>query len=207
MNHFFRQMLGFAALLCSLPGCGSDGMDSASGTDGSLGAPNPAPLTSDAQTPPNSDGKAVEAWLAAGSYLGWSCELQPHAQMKVSPHGQNKICSNELESKFAGAAGSERPVGSAAVKELYDDSATLVGYAVAVKVKPASDSGAGWYWYERVPLSSPVPHDSKGVVADGLGSKGAAQTICVGCHGAAALDDTHTVIGSGDFVYDQIPAR
>ena len=136
--YFSRHVLAFVALLGSLPACGSDGMDNTSGTDSSLGAPNPAPLTSDAQTPPNSDGKAVEAWLAAGSYLGWSCELQPHAQMKVSPHGQNKICSNELESKFAGAAGSERPVGSAAVKELYDDSATLVGYAVAVKVKRSS---------------------------------------------------------------------
>lgn len=195
MVYFTRQLLGFGLLLCALPGCGSDTMNSPVGADSSLGAQNPAPLASDNQTPPNSNGTAVEAWLAAGSYLDWNCEIDPHPQMKVSPHGQNRICSNDLEANFTGAASAERPIGSAAVKELYDDSAKLVGYAVAVKVMSASNAGAGWYWYER------APH---GVVADGLGSTGAAKSICVGCHVAAALDDPHSVMKSGDFVYDQI---
>jgi hypothetical protein len=172
----------------------------------SLGATNTAPLTSDDQTPPNTNGAAVETWLAAGSYKNWTCEMESHPQMKVSPHGQNKICSNDLIAMFAGAAGTERPVGSAAVKELYDDSAALVGYAVSVKVKATSDAGGGWYWYERVPLTSMAPHNSKGIVADGLGSDGTANSICVGCHAAAAMDATHTVNMSGDFVYDQISA-
>jgi len=206
MIYFARYLLGLGALLCAFPACSSDAMSTAS-TDDSLGAPNPAPLASDDQTPPNTDRAAVEPWLAAGSYKNWACEIDPHPQMKVSPHGMNKICSNDLEANFSGAAGSERPVGSAAVKELYDDSAQLVGYAVAVKVKAASDAGAGWYWYERVPLSSAAPHNSKGIVADGLGSAGTASTICVGCHVAAALDDTHSLTKSGDFVYDQIAAR
>ena len=132
--------------------------------------------------------------------------METHPAMKVSVHGQNKICSNDLIANFTGAAGTERPVGSAAVKELYDDSATLVGYAVSVKVKATSDAGGGWYWYERVPLNSTAPHNSKGIVADGLGSDGVAKSLCVGCHAGAASDDKHTVTLSGDFVYDQISA-
>jgi hypothetical protein len=67
-----------------------------------------------------------------------------------------------------------------------------------------SDGGAGWYWYERAPLSSAPPHDSAGVVADGLGTEGAAKNICVGCHAAAGSNPDHTVLGSSDFVYTQV---
>lgn len=199
--NFSRYALVLGALTCALPACSSDSMNS---TAASLGAPDPTPLTSDDQTPPSTNGTDVETWLAAGSYKSWACEMDSHPQMKVSPHGQNKICSNDLTAGFTGAAGTERPVGSAAVKELYDDSMALVGYAVYVKTKATSAGGDNWYWYERVPLTSAAPHNAKGIVADGLGSAGAAQTICVGCHAAAASDDAHTVSGSGDFVYDQI---
>jgi hypothetical protein len=202
---FYRYALVFGSVVFVLPGCGSDSMSSGSMTsDTTLGASNPAPLTSDDQTPPSTNGKDVEAWLATGKYMSWACEMDSHAAMKVSPHGQNKICSNNLVANFSGATGSERPVGSAAVKELYDDAAALVGYAVYVKVKPTTAGGANWYWYERVPLTSAAPHNSMGVVADGLGSAGTAQTICVGCHAAAASDDAHSVTKSGDYVYDQI---
>jgi len=40
-----------------------------------------------------------------------------------------------------------------------------VGYAVYLKTESDSAAGANWYWYERVPLDSAVPHDSNGVVA------------------------------------------
>jgi hypothetical protein len=169
-----------------------------------LGVKNPMGMRGDAQTPPTTNGADVEAWLAQGSYQDWKCESSSHPQMKVSPHGQNRICSNSLTADFTGAVGTERPVGSAAVKELYDDSESLVGYAAYVKTQATSDGGAGWYWYERVPLNSAAPHDSKGVVADGLGSAGTANTICVGCHSGAGSNADHTVLGSSDFVYDQI---
>ena len=133
--------------------------------------------------------------------------MDTHPAMGVSPHGVNKICSNTLEAGFTGAAGTERPVGTAGVKELYDDSMALVGYAVYVKTKATSAGGDNWYFYERVPLTSTVPHNAKGVVADGLGSAGAADSICVSCHAAAGSDMTHTVSGSSDFVYDQITGK
>jgi len=178
----------------ALTACGSDG-----------GSSSPSVTTAgDAQTPPSSNGSDVEAWLATGKYKAWACEDAPHAQMKVSPHGHNRVCSNDLIVGFAGSGTDERPQGSAAVKELYDDSNTLVGYAVELKLAATSDSGKNWYWYERLPLDSMAPHDSKGVVADGRGSGGAALNICVGCHAAAGSDGTHNVNRSSDFVYDVI---
>ena len=174
--------------------CGSSSMsDDKSGVHDSDAAASP--LASDAETPPVTQGADVEAWLAAGSYKSWRCEMMSHAQMKVSPHGKNLICSNDKVATFTGALGTERPVGSAAVKELYDDSGALRGYAVYVKTQATSSGGASWYWYERIGAN---------VVADGLGDTGAAKSICVGCHVAAGSDDPHSLTGSSDFVYAQI---
>jgi hypothetical protein len=171
-----------------------------------LGAPNPDGMPGDDQTPPTTNGADVEAWLETGQYKSWTCETAPHSQLKVSPHGFNRVCSNELATGFTGDMGDERPLNTASVKELYDDAAELVGYAVGVKVKAKSSDGDGWYWYERVPLDSGAPHDKNGVVADGLGSAGAAKSICVGCHAGAGSDNLHSVIGSSDFVYLQAKA-
>jgi hypothetical protein len=202
--------------LAALPACSSDNMTSggggASSTGGTgsggaydVGAANPEGKPGDAQTPPTTTGSDVEAWLAQGSYKTWKCETTAHPQMKVSPHGQNKVCSNDLTAGFTSAVGSERPIGSAAVKELYNDSGALVGYAASVKIKATSDAGASWYWYERVPTNSTAaPHNAAGVVADGLGTEGGALNVCVGCHSAAGSNTDHTVLGSADFVYDQI---
>jgi len=197
------------ALLCAfigiLPACSSDGEDPPA-DELDLGTPNPDGKPGNAQTPPTTTASAMEAWLKRGDYKGWACETAEHAQLKVSPHGFNRVCSNELAASFAGGVNDERPVNTASVKELYDDSASLVGYAVGVKVKAESAGGDGWYWYERVPLDSAAPHDSRGVVADGLGSSGAAQSICVSCHAGAGSDAMHEVMGSSDFVYLQVNA-
>jgi hypothetical protein len=114
----------------------------------------------------------------------------------VSPHGKNRVCSNDLAAGFSGKAGDERPLGTASVKELYDDDSQLAGYSVAVKVGAQSSGGAAWYWYERVPTS--------GVVANGLGDSGTPKSVCVGCHGGAGSDSKHSVTGSSDFVYLQV---
>jgi hypothetical protein len=149
------------------------------------------------QVPPRG-ADAVEAWLADGAYLDWSCEPEPHAARSPSPHGVNRICSNDVLS--AHEAG-EYPVDAASVKELYaDDSVTIVGYAVALHVR-AGTEGGDWYWYERVPLDHPAPHDANGVVADALGDSGPAQSICVSCHSAAGSDAAHS---GHDFVYTQV---
>ncbi|HEX2876913.1 MAG TPA: hypothetical protein VHP33_36925 [Polyangiaceae bacterium] len=194
-------VLGVIAL-----GCGDDASMTTK-DETALGAPNPHGTPGDAQTPPTTNGADVEAWLKQGDYKSWTCETAQHSQLKVSPHGFNRVCSNELAAGFSGGVGDERPVNTASVKELYDDAAKLVGYAVGVKVQAKSADGDGWYWYERVPLDSAAPHDDNGVVADGLGSAGAANSICVGCHTGAGSDSMHKVTGSSDFVYLQAQAE
>jgi len=196
-------------LVCALSllawACSGD--DDAPPAENRLGAPNPDGEKGDAQTPPTTNGAEVEAWLKKGQYKAWTCETVAHPQLKVSPHGHNRVCSNDLAANFASGASRERPVGTAAVKELYDDASELVGYAVAVKVRDESEAGDGWYWYERVPLDSAAPHDDNGVVADGLGSAGAAKSICVGCHAGAGSDAAHSLSASSDFVYLQAMAE
>lgn len=190
------------ALVCALNltawGCsGDDDMPS----DDETRAPKPA---GDAQTPPSTNGADIETWLASGAYQDWACETVEHPQLKVSPHGYNRVCSNALSASFDGDADDERPIGSASVKELYDDASNLVGYATSLKLTNHSDGGRNWYWYERVPLDGPAPHDPQGVVADGLGDSGPAKSICVGCHAGAASDAQHSVAGSSDYVYLQV---
>ncbi|HVZ71320.1 MAG TPA: hypothetical protein VHJ20_03005 [Polyangia bacterium] len=149
---------------------------------------------------------AVEAWLSAGSYKQWHCEPAVHAARSPSPHGFNRICSNDLVASNATGTAAW-PQGAAAVKELLASatSTTPVGYAFYTKTAADSAAGANWYWYERVPTDSDVPHDANGVVADGMGSSGPAQTICVGCHAAAGSDAAHTPSPGGrDEVYTAV---
>jgi hypothetical protein len=162
---------------------------------------NPSPGLGDAQTPPTTGRVGVEAWLADGSYKSWHCEAAPHAPRPPSPHqNMNRICSNDL---LSGAGPGEYPVGSASVKELYESTGmTIVGYAVYLHSKMGTTSNT-FYWYERVPLTSSVPHDAtSGVVADGFGGGMAApEVICVNCHKLAGSDASHP---GHDYVYTQV---
>lgn len=158
------------------------------------------------QNPPTTGRTDVEAWLAKASYKSWSCEPAVHASRDPSPHGFNKICSNDVISQAATGSGAW-PKGAAAVKELYASATdtTPIGYAVYVKTDTDSADGASWYWYERVPLDSQAPHDGNGVVADGKGGTGPAKEICVGCHGGAGMDAMHTPSPGGrDQVYTPV---
>jgi hypothetical protein len=182
----------FASLfsLAALAGCGTDPAPAAT--------PDAGTSVGTAQLPPTGR-VAVDAWLATGAYRAWHCEAAPHPARSPSPHGINRICSNDALSAFTGTG--EYPVGSAAVKELYDSAGTtVVGYAVYHHVS-AGTAGGNWYWYEHVPLASAAPHDSNGTVADGLGSAGTANSICVGCHTATGVDAMHS---GHDFVYTQV---
>jgi len=179
-------------------GCDSDDKNRQTGTGGTGGNPS-------ATTPPMG-AAAVEAWLATGAYRQWRCEPAVHEARSPSPHGFNRICSNSaISANVAGTAA--WPQGAAAVKELHADAASTTPFGYAVYLKTASDSagGASWYWYERVPLDSPAPHDAQGVVADGLGNTGPAMQICVGCHGPAGSDAAHTPTAGGrDLVYTPV---
>jgi hypothetical protein len=162
---------------------------------------------SDDQTPPTSGRVDVEQWLKDASYKTWTCEPAIHASRAPSPHGFNKICSNDLIVNAATGTGTW-PKGAAAVKEIYASltATTPTGYAVYLKTNADSADGANWYWYERVPSDSDAPHDpTTGVVADGMGGAGTAKSICVGCHAAAGMDASHTPsTGGRDQVYTPV---
>ena len=161
---------------------------------------------SDPQTPPTTGRTDIEQWIKDASYKTWTCEPAVHEARSPSPHGFNRICSNDV---IAGAAVGTAawPKGAAAVKELYASltATTPAGYAVYLKTDADSAGGSNWYWYERVPADSEAPHDANGTVADGKGGDGPAKSICVGCHVAAGTDAPHTPsTGGRDQVYTPV---
>jgi hypothetical protein len=202
-----------ASLTC---GCSSDSKDTGTGT-GKDSPDSSGPSQDDTGTHPTAAGTdqmpamgaaMVKEWLAAGSYKSWASEPAVHAARAPSPHGYNRIYSNDVLSAVAKMTG-DFPEGAAAVKELYatQDGTTPVGYAVYAKTKADSAKGANWYWYETVPSDSEAPHDKTGLVADGLGDGGPAMMICVGCHAAAGSDAAHTPsVGGRDEVYTPVAA-
>jgi hypothetical protein len=200
---------GAAALVClvlSVMGCDDDMNDSDPSGAAEEGARD-APRTSmsDDQIPPMG-ADAIEAWLAKGAYLSWHCEPKPHMFRAPSPHGYNRICSNDaIADNVTGSA--DWPKGAAAVKELYAsaDGSEPIGYAVYLKTDDDSAGGANWYWYERVPLDHPAPHDQAGVVADGMGEQGPEKDICVDCHKHAGESPAYTPsVGARDQVYTPV---
>ena len=70
------------------------------------------------------------------------------------------------------AGNSEHPAGSSAVKEMYDASGKLQGWAAMVKTQADSQTGAGWFWYEVTSTT-----DGSTPVASGNGVP-----LCFGCH-------------------------
>jgi len=176
------QIASFAGAIALL-GCSSS-------SDGTPASATDAVLTpSDVQTPPTGSDADISAWLAKGDYKTWKCEPAPHDARRPSPHGKNRICSNDVLS--AHGAG-EFPVGAAGVKELYDSTGTkVVGHAMYRKL--AVGGGEAWYWFEKT--------DADGVVANGAGTAGTPKTVCVGCHEGAGSDATHS---GHDQVYTQV---
>jgi hypothetical protein len=202
------MMISFLALAACSSSAATGGTGGASGVGGEAGTGGVQGSggMQASQVPPEG-AAAVEAWLQAGSYKQWHCEAAVHDARSPSPHGFNRICSNDAIANNASGSGAW-PAGAAAVKELYATAAatTPVGYAVYKKNQADSAGGANWYWYERVPLDSAAPHDANGIVADGPGNAGPAMTICVDCHGAAGSNADHTPSPGGrDQVYTPVP--
>jgi hypothetical protein len=207
---FVRAHLGALlalGLASALAGCGNGSNSTGGGGHGTTtSTTGTTTLTSDAQTPPQGE-TAVKAWLAAGSYMQWHCQTAAHVARSPSPHGVNRICSND---KLSAAAGPPFPQGSASVKELWSMAdggvpdggmvgGSIIGYAVYLKTSADSAAGANWYWYE----DDPAFEQPGMVVADGMGGSGPPNTICVACHGKASATDTMHM-GPGDFVYTQV---
>lgn len=119
--------------------------------------------------------KDMPQWLATGFYQAWRCELVPHPGRSPSPHGTTRICNNDV---LAAAGSGAFPVGTAAVKEIFDANG-IAGYAVSRKLT-AGTGGDAWYWYEGI-------GDSVSANAEGVGG-------CTGCHAGAARDFVFTVV-------------
>jgi hypothetical protein len=118
---------------------------------------------------------ALEAWLQAGHYRGWTCEQSISDRRLNGAHGRHRICSNRA---LLDSTDGAYPVGAASVKEMYAEGDRPNGFAVGLKVTAGSDE-ASWYWYERTGTSS-----TSRPVADGIGVK-----ICgMECHAAAPRD-------------------
>ncbi len=140
------------------------------------------------QLPPTGGDAEISAWIAKGYYKSWTCEPSPHPARPNGAHGVNRVCSNAVLS--AHGAG-EFPVGSAGVKELYNEAGTLIiGYASYRKV--AAGAGGAWYWYEKT--------TEDGLIANGLGTSGVPKTVCASCHSSAGTGR----LSGHDFVYTQV---
>lgn len=120
---------------------------------------------------PPTDGTALYSWLKAGEYKDWKHESKMHKS--AGPHPQQVLTylNKSLDDSLSKGAKSH-PKGSATVKELFDGSGNLSGWAVSVKTQADSAAGQGWYWYEMLGTNP----DSN-VVADGNGVP-----LCFGCH-------------------------
>lgn len=122
------------------------------------------------QTPPEGD-SAMQAWLDEEHHTDWTCQPEIGPGVEPSPHGRRRICHNDA--LVNALSGEPLPVGSAVVKEIYDDNDERTGTAVLVKAEDGT-TGESWYWYERTGVFT---------VADGRNALG-----CVGCHEGAAND-------------------
>lgn len=135
----------------------------------------------DEQPLPPTNGVELLPWLEAGEYLGWAAESGVHASS--GPHGGGvRTFVNDVLLASLAAGSDSHPEGAAAIKELYGDGGTVIGWAVEVKLQADSAGGDGWYWYERF-------QDS--VYADGTG-----EGICTGCHS-----------GGNDYVLSPFPLQ
>lgn len=163
------------------------------------------PLAKGTTQTPAMGAAEMTTWLAGGAYLKWHCEPEVHEARFPSPHGYNRICSNDVVAAAAGGTG-DWPVGAAAVKELHlglmDEPA---GYSVYLKTDADSAGGANWYWYELYPTKTGDSGFRTALAADGLGNGGAARDVCVACHVAAGSDAKHTPSPGGrDQVYTPV---
>ncbi len=90
------------------------------------------------------DAAALGTWLMDESYSGWAAESAIHAS--TGPHGMVQTYFNDDLVASFDASNTEHPVGSASVKELYDDMGARIGWAVMVKTT-SGDAADSWYWY------------------------------------------------------------
>lgn len=125
------------------------------------------------------DPAAVQAWLQAFAYRGWT----PMTDIRMTgEHGGERLFFNPVLAASWRAGAQEHPLGSAAVRELYlADLKTLKGFALMHKTGPSGQVGEGWFWYE---IFGTTAEAEPAVAQPGA-------RTCVGCH-AHAVDFVHS---------------
>jgi hypothetical protein len=91
------------------------------------------------------------SYLQAGSYKGLAAKESGRHPTR-GPHTKfgwpvRVFLDPKLDASLK-AGNTSHPAGSAAVKEMYDASGKLQGWAVMVKTSADSAGGKGWFWYE-----------------------------------------------------------
>lgn len=126
------------------------------------------------------DPAALATWLAGDKYANWVHEAEAHPTNSTH-FGDVQTYFSPLLAASLQAGSSSHPVGSAAVKELYDEqTGELSGWSVSVKADGSATGGDAWFWYEFV--------DDVEVVAD------FGEPSCTGCHASGT-----------DFVKSSLP--
>jgi hypothetical protein len=133
-------------------------------------------VVDDPQLPPRGSDDLL-TWIEAGHYKTWACEPEAHPARTGSPHGKNRICSNDALVTSTGTG--PYPVGAAGLKEILAESGAIRLYAVYRKVE-AGDGGDTWYWFEG----------KRGDIA----SNGEGDSTCTGCHSRAPRDFVYTAV-------------
>lgn len=128
-------------------------------------------------------------YLQAGSYKQFAAQ-ESGTHPSFGPHATfgrpvRVFLDPKLDASLK-AGNSQHPLGSAAVKEMYDVSGELEGWAVMVKTHDDSQGGAGWFWYEITSTT-----DGSNPVGAGNGVP-----LCFGCH-----------FTGNDFVLTQYPLK
>lgn len=140
----------------------------------------PSDADDPAVVPPLAGQEAIEAWLAEGHYLAWTCQPAPHDAIAPSPHGRVRTCANAI----ARAQGPAQ-VDASIVLEIAGAAGEVAGFGVQRRTRDGEDADS-WYWYMRVPPGNATQHDATGLAADGWGfGDTPAATYCAPCHRTA----------------------
>ena len=124
------------------------------------------------ECPPAPATEALAAWLTNDCYRGWAANSAVSAS-SMGPGGV-RIFLNPVLARSIASGDAPHPIGSAAVREMYDkDHVTRVGWSASVKTPE------GWFWFERFDR---LPHPS-------VASRAAPG--CTGCH-ASGRDQVQT---------------
>ncbi len=121
------------------------------------------------------ESKALFAYLQSGAYKNFPAKESDRYPSR-GPHTKigwpvRVFMGPKINGSLA-AGNKSHPPGSSIVKEMYDGSGKLQGWAVSVKTQADSAGGAGWFWYEVTSTT-----DGSKPVASGNGIP-----LCFGCH-------------------------